>query len=364
MEHSRGVRPAREHAPRRRAPLWADLTLLAAVGAVLVAALAVGGMTVYRQFYGPTAFVQRYLALLAEGHAADALRIPGVSLDHSALGDADVPANASDALLRQAALTTLDDVTVTGERPDGSATLVSVSYRAGGHEGTSTFRVEQDGWTGVVPSWRFAQSPLAVMSLTLHGSEQFTVNGFEIDRRQVAPGGASAPMSDPVPLLVFSPGLYSVKVDTAMAATPGVSMLADAPLATVAVDVQARPTPAFVQVVQKRVNDFLTQCAAQQVLQPTGCPFALPVRNRITAPPVWSITEMPVVSVEPNGDGWRIPPAAATAHIVVEVQSLYDGSVSEVDEDVDFRIDGTIDILPDGSASISVGSPDPTVDRS
>ncbi len=51
------------------------------VGLMLVAALGAGGATLYQQFYGPSAFVVRYLDLLSAGRAADALRIPGVAID-------------------------------------------------------------------------------------------------------------------------------------------------------------------------------------------------------------------------------------------------------------------------------------------
>ena len=356
MAQSRGARSV-----RRRAPLWSDLTILAIVGVVLVAALTAGGISVYREFYSPSAFVTRYLTLLSDGRAADALRLPGVAIDRSELDQGSFR-TASDALLRRAALAPLTDVAVTGERPDHGETAVTVRYKAGGHPGVSTFRVHRIGWIGPVPSWGFAQSPLAVVDFTIRGSDRFAVNGFELDRRQVAPKGADAAPLDPVPMLVFSPGLYAVSVKTAAASASGAGVLADKPLAEVPLDVQTHPTDAFVKVVQQRVNEFLTQCATQQVLQPTGCPFGMTVPNRVTAPPTWSMVSMPVVTLQPAGAGWKIPSTPATAHIVVEVQSLFDGSIHEVDKDVPFHVDGAIQFLPDGSASISITSPDQPAD--
>jgi hypothetical protein len=69
------------------------------------------------------------------------------------------------------------------------------------------------------------------------------------------------------------------------------------------------------------------------------------------------MTAQPTISIVPDGSGWRIPETAATAHIDVEIQSLFDGSLSELSEDVPFVVTGTIAILPDGSASITVSSP-------
>jgi hypothetical protein len=161
-----------------------------------------------------------------------------------------------------------------------------------------------------------------------------------------------------VPMLVFTPGLYSVKVDTALASSPGVAVLSDTPLKNVPAEVQATPTDEFVKVVQQRVDEFLTQCATQQVLQPTGCPFGFVVQNRIEQPPQWSITAQPKVRLAPDGEGWRIPATTATAHIVVDIRSIYDGSLQHVDEDVPFAVAGTIQVAPDGTASIQVTAPE------
>src|SRR5690606_31482329 len=157
---------------------------------------------------------------------------------------------------------------------------------------------------------------------------------------------------DPLHLLVFTPGAYSITVDTAISQSPGVSVLADSPLARTAVTVQAQPTDRFRQVVQERVEQFLTECATQEVLQPTACPFGFEVRNRIKGLPAWSIAQQPQVSVVPDGAGWAIPTAEAVAHIEVDIRSLFDGSVQHVSEDVPFHVNGTIDILPHGTASI------------
>jgi hypothetical protein len=123
-----------------------------------------------------------------------------------------------------------------------------------------------------------------VIDLTLRGATAFSVNGFAVDTRQVSPDGTKADPLAPVALLVFSPGLYSISVDTPVSSSPGVAVLSDTPQAEVPVDIQTQPTSTFVDVVQERVESFLTACTTQQVLQPTGCPFGLQVRNRILEP--------------------------------------------------------------------------------
>ena len=339
--------------PRRR--LAVDLTALSLVGVLLLGAIGAATVTVYRDLYSPGAFVTRYIDLLSQGRVPEALALPGVPIDSTELTKAGLPADASEALLRRAALAPLSDVAVVGEREEADGTAaVTVSYQAGPHRGTSTFRVERAGWVGLAPTWRFAQSPLAVIDLTLRGATAFSVNGFALDTRQVSPDREKADPLKPVAMLVFSPGLYSISVDTPVSTSAGVAVLSDSPQAEVPVDIQTQPTTTFVEVVQDRVESFLTACTTQQVLQPTGCPFGLQVRNRILEPPVWSMVTQPAIALQPNGAGWAIVPADAVAHVVVDIKSIFDGTVRHVDEDVPFRVGGTITMLPDGTASIQV----------
>ncbi|HEX5859369.1 MAG TPA: hypothetical protein VFY91_14790 [Microbacterium sp.] len=342
-------------APAEGPRLGVQLTVIWVIVGLLLAALVAGGVALYRALYSPSAFVERYVGMLADGRAADALLVPGVAIDTAQLEAAGLPTSASDALLRDDALTSLSEIEVVSETTEGDTTEVVVSYSAGGYPATTTFEVARDGWIGVLPSWRFEKSPLAVIDLTVRGSMRFDVNGFEVDKRQVSPDGADAAPLDAVPLLVFSPGVYGVSVDTAISTTPGVNVLADAALARVPVDIQAEPTEEFIGVVQTRVEEFLTACTSQQVLQPTGCPFGYYVQNRIDAPPVWTITKQPEVQVAPNGAEWAIPAAEAVAHIEVDIRSLFDGKVSHISEDVSFLVEGSITVQPDGTASISVG---------
>jgi hypothetical protein len=342
-------------APRSRSRLGLDLTLLALAGVLLLGAVAAGVGLLYQQLYSPKAFVEHYLSLLSEGRAADALALPGVSVNSADLESSGLPLSSSDALLREAALGSLTDIRAVDQAAAGDATQVRVSYTAGGHAGSTTFLVERNGWIGVAPAWRFARSPLSVLDVTVRGSMRFEVNGFEIDKRQVSADRLDAAPLAPVQLLVFSPGAYRVAVDTAIAATPGVDVLADKPLANVPVQLQAEPTEEFVAVVQQRVDEFLAQCATQRVLQPTACPFGFLVTDRIEGDPEWSITQNPAITVAPDGANWAIPPTSAVAHIDVDVVSLFDGTVQHVTEDVEFTLTGSITVLADGSVSIRVG---------
>lgn len=349
------IQPPRKRLSRRG--LVTDLSLLGVIGILLAGAAVAAYATIQKEFYSPSAFVERYLGLLADGDAAQALTVPGVTVSSADLEAAGLPPNASEALLRSAALAPLSDAQVVSEEQKGQITRVTVEYEARGHPGITTFEIERAGTIGFAPTWRFATSPLAVMELGVRGSMVFEVNGFEIDKRQVSPDGADADPLAPLPLLVFSPGLYSVSVDTAISSTPGVAVLSDSPFRSIPIEVQAEPTEEFVAVVQQKVEEFLSACTTQQVLQPTACPFGYVVRDRIDSLPTWSIVRQPSVSVAPDGAHWRIRPAEAVAHIDVDIRSLFDGKVRSVSEDVPFVVEGSITVLPDGSASIVVTGP-------
>lgn len=328
------------------------------IAAVLaLAALALGAFLLYRAMYSPSAFAERYLVLLAEGRAADALTIPGVGVDGVTLEAAGISPTSSDALLRSTALSTLDDIERVSEERDGDVTRVTVSYTASGFPAETTFEIERAGSIGVVPEWRFARSPLAVIDLDLVGSDSFDVNGFALTRGQASPLGAEATGADRLSLLVFSPGRYRLTVDTPLATAAPIDVIADTPLQDTPVSIAAAPQPAFLEAVTDQVHGFLEACTEQRVLQPTGCPYGLTVRNRIATLPQWSIAEFPAVSLSPTPTGWVMADARGVARIDVDIQSLFDGSVTPISEDVEFWMNASITVLPDGSASIQVGIP-------
>ena len=100
--------PAAEPVPearrprRRRGRLAFDLTALAVVGVLLLGAIGATTAVAYQDLYSPSAFVTRYLDLLGQGRAADALAVPGVPIDSADLDAAGLPITASEALLRRA----------------------------------------------------------------------------------------------------------------------------------------------------------------------------------------------------------------------------------------------------------------------
>jgi hypothetical protein len=229
---------------------------------------------------------------------------------------------------------------------DGRHTVVA-EYTVAAPDGSgsstqrSEFVVTRDGTRfGLFPSWRFVSSPINSISITVLHDQEFSVNGFDVTTK-AAPDAAAA-------FQVFAPGYYELQHDstylTSEKVTAVVSEIGGITDATV--DVQAND--AFVAEVQKHVTAYLADCATQQVLMPTGCPFGQSLSNRVQNAPAWSMVADPVVSIvpgQPSGT-WAVPKTPATAHLVVDVRSLFDGKVTTFDEDVPFDVQYALTFEP------------------
>ena len=152
--------------------------------------------------------------------------------------------------------------------------------------------------------------------------------------------------------LLFAPGNYvfdhtstwlTAKQVVLNVATPGDT-------AEVVVDVQANKD--FTKRVQKEVDDYLDKCVKQHVLQPSGCPFGYQTGNRIVGEPTWEVAEYPVIKVVPGESTWAVRDAVGKLRITGEVQSLYDGAITPLDEIVDAVFNINISIRADGNLAI------------
>ena len=189
----------------------------------------------------------------------------------------------------------------------------------------------------------------------------FDVNGFSVDKRQVSPEGVDAdPLGADAAARVLAGhllGLGRHRRSRRPAASP-CSPTARSP--TVPVEMQAlRDRRSSSRSCRSAVEEFLTV-----VRDPGGAPaHRVPVRlrragsHRLAARVVDRRSSRPSRSCPTARAGASRPPRRV-AHIEVDIRSLFDGSVRHVTEDVPFVVTATIAVLPDGSASITVGGPD------
>ena len=293
------------------------------IGAFLVAALAGGGSVVALNatVLGPGDFVRIYLDALARGDAEGALGLPGVTA-----GDLDP------SLLTDDVLTGLTEIRQTADEPLGDDRhRVTMSWTSPGGDGTTAFEVERVGTRlGLFPEWGFAVSPIAELALDVRHDARYTANGVLATTGRTSDGAAA--------IAVFVPGSYVLGHDTTYLQADAVTALADEPGSRVTATVDVEPGPAFAPALTAALDAALEQCTDQQVLFPTGCPFGEAIIDRLASEPVWTIVHDPEPELEPGPFGtWIAGPAPGTAHLTVEVQSLFDGSLSTFDQDVPFQ---------------------------
>ena len=309
-----------------------------AVMALLIAGFGASVVALNADIYSAHGFVGRYLEALERQDSAAALALPGVGTANDAASE----------LLTSDAMGKLSDARTVSDTagPDGRHTVVA-EYSIAAPDGTgvttgrSEFVVTRDGTRfGIFPSWRFVSSPINSISVTVLHDQEFSVNGFDVTTK-AAPDAAAA-------FQVFAPGYYVLQHDsTYLTAKKVVAPITEiGGIADVTVDVQANEE--FVAEVQKHVTAYLAECATQQVLLPTGCPFGQSISNRTTSAPVWSMVADPVVTIvpgQPSGT-WAVPKTPATAHLVVDVKSYFDGRATTFDEDVPFDVQYALTFEP------------------
>lgn len=308
-------------------------------------------------FYGAASFVERYFEAIANDDLITASSTPGVRLDAAEIEAAGLPANISTAMLRSNVIETApDEVRVLGDvaHDDGSHT-VTVSYRLDTAIIQSSFEVRPiEPLYGVLHRWEFATSPLAVIDVTAAHNPVFTVGGLSLDARATKSGDELSAFTQTAPYLAIAPAVYELTSDSTLLEAVPVPLPLE-PGTRAAVTVDALPTAVFVERVQAKVDEFLSQgCASQPVLQPAGCPFGVVLDDRVLSEPAWRIDASPQVKLVPGETTFEMPPTDGIAHITVEMQSLFDGSVYTLEQDEIFTLALDASIRPDGSISIQL----------
>jgi len=296
-----------------------------AISWLVVFAILIGGFVasiaaLNADLYSAHGFVRTYLDALARKDSAAALSIAGVGVE------------GSDALLSDESLGDLDSIELVRDtqNADGTHTVV-YDYSIGGETGRSEFHVQHRGTRfGVFNDWSFVASPISTISVTVKHDNRFEVNGTELTE-----AGA---------YLVFTPGLYVVDHKSTFLEAEAANVAMTEPGTIVDATLDVRANKDFVSTVQEEVDGFLQDCAAQTVLQPTGCPFGRVINDQVDGDPAWSITSYPLIEIDPGKQvgNWLVVDAIGTANVDVTVRSLFDGSVQQLDEPVPFTVSYTI----------------------
>lgn len=344
-----------------------ELVTWSIVLGLIIAAFVTTVLIVNSTLFSANGFVRSYLGALASHDMASALQIADIQLpeEHGASSDDGAGATPIDTtgagsmllagshdLLRPSALSTLDDIEL-AERivnADGTETVTFV-FALDGKTSSSTFTVARDGTRfGVFADWKFVTAPLTIVRLTVANAQGFTANG----------SGFVTPAQDtPAPYVVLTPSSFEISHTSTFLTADPITVSAIDPGGTVRARLEVVANEAMVAQVQREVNDYLDECATQVVLLPTGCPFGQPMANRIVTTPEWSMATYPDVTLVPGGDigSWLMPATDAAAHLTVDVRSIFDGSVSTFDDDVDFTASYLVTFMPEDELLITAQYP-------
>lgn len=303
------------------------MTRAALIGGGAVAALLGIGALAYAVLVAtaatPAAHVQRYLDALARDDLVTAAALAGLEPPTvMPLGDEGEP-----SIRRIISSTDSRDGTV----------AVTAEYGTDTDAVQVTFTLEPAPPTlGVVPAWAFVEPPVATLTVAA-------------DRHDVVAVATRSVVADaaglPVAVSVFVPSRVSVRIDDPLLVAEPRTLRVGADGSESAITLTVEPSERLQRAVQAEIERLLGECADQAVLQPTGCPFGVTVVDRVVGEPQWSLDAVDTVTIEPGerpGE-WNLR-AEGSVQLVVEVQKLFDGTVSTRDELIGFVVRGEVTI--------------------
>ncbi len=325
-----------------------DTILFGVVGILLLIATASAVGSLNRDIFSAKGFVSQYLHALERHDASSALAMPGVLPPKA---DA-----ASTVLLRNSALGELSEIRILDEaaQPDGTR-IVSASYVVGSRAATGLFLVQHTGTEFLFfDTWAFATAPLGTVTVNVLHDSVFDVGTSDlIDLRSTHPETSSTYGATGV-FPVLAPGEYTFGHTSSLLTARPDRVVINAPRASAMVTVDVQANAAFNADVQKEVDAFLDECVTQIVLQPTGCPFGYQTGNRLVGEPTWSVVTYPEVTVVAGDTGWIVRGAVAEVELTGSLQSLYDGTITPLDEIIEAPFNLDIVITPDRGLLITV----------
>lgn len=335
------------------------LTRWLVLAGLLIAAFAGTVTALNLTLYSASGFVGSYLHALERHDVDGALRMPGVQFTSAGTTELLAPESLGDMVSSH----------LVSDRDDGAGlhTVVFAYSFQTSHDtksrtsddtkketksstktGTTSFSVEHTGSRlGFFSAWRFVHSPQGILHITPQHAADFDANGIPLTSKSGA--GATGDYR------VLVPAFVELSHTSTYLAAAKTEVLADRVGSPVSAQVDIEANSAFVRQVSKELNRYLASCVTQKVLLPTGCPMGKPITDRIQDAPTWSMVTYPKVAIVPGGEpgSWQLPETAGTAHLEVQVKSIFDGSLSTFDEDVPFTIRYLITFAPDGSPSIT-----------
>jgi len=162
-----------------------------------------------------------------------------------------------------------------------------------------------------------------------------SVNGTDLDVRD---------LGVPPRTTVLVPGIYSSSLETEwVQAEPVVSVMTEVG-APAGVRLVVSPTSTLMENTTGALEAYLDGCAAQAVLQPAECPFGVSISDRVVGAVQWTILDYPEIDLRLSADRatWTMVAESGVAEVTVQVQSLFDGSITEFRDTEEFDVVGVV----------------------
>lgn len=291
------------------------LALRWGLAAVLLIALLIGGaLAANRVLFSPAHLVVDLQKQLAAGHGGQAL-----GLLQAQVPKGDAVALDGEVLARtQEGITdfTADDTEVDPNDPD--LRVVTAHYKAGGVDKQSQYTLRHTGKTWLFfDTWAFEPSTLPTVRIKANTVNEVSVNGQQIPLK----AGVST-------LPVFYPSVLDASFSTKNFAADTRGVVVTGPSADpVRIALKTQPTKAFIAAINSKVKKYLDGCAKQQVLMPSGCPFAYNTTARVDSSSIsWSIDKYPTIDVSYYNGAWVLAPLQVTASVDLVEQDLRTGA--------------------------------------
>jgi len=223
----------------------------------------------------------------------------------------------------------------TSSLPTGEL-VIQAEYELGETTETTVFVVSQgEPILWFFDTWRFSRQPVASLQFAVIGDQRVSINDTELNVGN---------LGVPPRTTVLVPGTYTSSWETEwVRADPVVSTMTEVGAAD-AVRLVVAPTNGLVETTTSAVEAYLDGCVDQGVLQPAECPFGVSISDRVVGVPQWTILDYPAVELRLSADraSWTMVAEEGLAEVSVQVQSLFDGTVSEFRDTESFAVVGIV----------------------
>lgn len=293
------------------------------VAAVLITAMwLVAVFALNQSVFSPGGYVLSYLDALERGDFGEAAARAGLS---------EVPVVFPDvtALLTETSIGATLAI-------DDDEMVVQTRYLLDGIPGEALFTLTRlPRVLGLFDRWEFRDIPQGEIIARVLGSNELTINGVTLLESDTENGVA-----------LLYPARYTVSWSSGWLETDSVELALEGTAANT-VRLVASPTPELVAQATQATTAYLQSCLDQAVLQPTGCPFGLTITDRVSGEVVWEVSTPPriVLAMLDDETTWQVSALGGEVTVNVSVQSLFDGTVSEVVETQTIDVTGLIDAL-------------------